>query len=48
MINTKANHFKTFTGEASSIYIDAVKLVQFILRLKIYRMEIGIEGQSNI
>ena len=43
----KANHFKTFTGEASSIYIDAVKLVQFILRLKIYRMEIGIEGNPT-
>lgn len=43
----KRMHRQTISFEVSEIYIEAVKLVQFILRLKIFRKEISIESNPT-
>lgn len=43
----KRMHDESVLLEASEIYIEAVKLVQFILRLKIFRKEISIESNPT-
>lgn len=43
----KKNHDKSFHSEASPVYIEAVKFIQFILRLKVYKGEIGVEGNPT-
>lgn len=43
----KRMHKQTISFEVSEIYIEAVKLVQFILRLKIFRKEISIESNPT-
>lgn len=43
----KRMHEEYVLLEASEIYIEAVKLVQFILRLKIFRKEISIESNPT-
>ena len=43
----KKMHKESVLLEASEIYIEAVKLVQFILRLKIFRKEISIESNPT-
>ncbi|WP_313963670.1 hypothetical protein [uncultured Streptococcus sp.] len=43
----KRMHKQTISVEVSETYIEAVKLVQFILRLKLFRKEISIESNPT-